>query len=282
MDRRHFLETVGAAGAAAALPWPRGVPRLVRRADHIDKIGLQLYTVRNLMKLSVEKTLSEVAQVGYKEVEFAGYFDRPPRSLKQLLDDNGLDAPSAHISMDDIRGLWSRRLEDATEIGHKYLVVASVPDADMASVEAIKRLSDTLEKAADDAKEYKIKLAYHNHDAEFVKLGDKTKYEILLESADPDKLLMEMDIYWITKGGGDPLYFWSKWPGRFQMVHVKDAGPPPDYTMEDVGKGTIDWVKLFSHHKEAGIRHYFVEHDDPPNPIQDITISYNYLKGLEF
>jgi len=282
MDRRHFLETVGAAGAAAVLPWPRGVPRLARRADHIDRIGLQLYTLRNLMQVSVERTLSEVAQVGYKEVEFAGYFNRPPRNIKQLLDDNGLTSPSAHISMDDIRGLWTRRLDDAAEIDHKYLVVASVPDPEMASVEAIKRLADTLEKAADDAREYHIKLAYHNHDAEFVKLGDKTKYELLLEAANPDKLLMEMDIYWITKGGGDPLYFWARWPDRFQMVHVKDAGPAPQYQMEDVGKGTIDWVKLFSHHKEAGIKHYFVEHDNPPEPLQDIKTSYDYLKNLEF
>ncbi len=282
MDRRHFLEIVGATGALATVPWTPEALVAPRRADRIDKIGLQLYTLRSLMQLSVEKTLSEVAQVGYKEVEFAGYFNRPPRNIKQLLDDNGLSSPSAHISMDDIRGLWTRRLSDAAEIDHKYLVVASVPDADLASIEAIKRLADTLETAADDAKEFKIRLAYHNHDAEFVKLGAKTKYELLLEAANPDKLLMEMDIYWITKGGGDPLYYWARWPGRFQMVHVKDAGPAPQYPMEDVGKGTIDWVKLFSHHKEAGIKHYFVEHDNPPDPLADIKVSYEYLKNLEF
>jgi sugar phosphate isomerase/epimerase len=284
MDRRLFVQTIGATGAAAMLPRAVGAgwrPAL-SAADHIDKVGLQLYTVRNLMQVSVEKTLAEVAQIGYKEVEFAGYFGRPPRAVKQLLDDNGLDSPSAHIGMDAIRGLWSRTCADAAEIDQKYLVVASVPDSDMASVDAIKRLADVLHKAADDAREYHIKLAYHNHDAEFVQLDGRPKYDILLEQTGPDWLQMEMDIYWITKGGGDPLYYWSRWPDRFPMVHVKDAGPAPQYKMEDVGKGTIDWVKLFSHHKEAGIKHYFVEHDNPPNPLADIKVSYEYLKNLEF
>ncbi|HEX3928431.1 MAG TPA: sugar phosphate isomerase/epimerase [Gemmatimonadales bacterium] len=285
MDRRTFVRTTGALGGAAIVPglpqaraaWAAMVPR-----DRLDRIGLQLYTVRSLMQVSVEKTLAQVADVGYKEVEFAGYFNRPPRAIKQLLDDNSISSPSAHIGMDIVRGRWSRSLADAAEIGHKYLVIASPPASDIDSIESIKRLADTLGKAADDAKEYKIKLAYHNHDDEFRLLNGRRIYDLLLENTKPAQLGMEMDVYWMVKGGVDPLTYFVKWPDRFPMLHVKDAGPPPTFQMTDVGKGTIDWKAIFSRRKEAGVKHFFVEFDDPPDPMATIKASYNYLKNLEF
>lgn len=279
MNRRVFVKTAGGAVAAGMLPLP---PVAVRR-DRIDKIGLQLYTVRGLMAKSVERTLTQVAEVGYKEVEFANnYFGRPPRSIRQLLDGNGLDSPSAHISLDALRGPWNRTLSDATEIGHKWLVIASAANSDLNSLDAIKRTVDLIHKAADDAKFYKIRIGYHNHDAEFRVVNGKPIYDHLLELSKPDELDFEMDLYWITKGGGDPLAYWKRWPGRFPLVHVKDAGPPPAIQMEDVGKGTIDWAKLFAHHKEAGIKHYFVEHDNPPDPMASIKDSFDYLNRLRF
>ena len=279
MDRRTFVKTAGGAAAAATLP----LPNSSFAWDHLDKIGLQLYTVRDQMKGSVERTLSQVAQVGYKEVEFANnYFGRPPRAIKQLLDDNGLSAPAAHISLDALRGPWNRTLSDAAEIEHKWLVIASAADSDINSVDAIKRTTGLIHKAADDAKFYKIRIGYHNHDAEFREVGGKRIYDHLLELTKPSELDFEMDLYWITKGGGDPLAYWKRWPGRFPIVHVKDAGPAPTYAMEDVGKGTIKWAELFAHRKEAGIKHYFVEHDQPADPMASAKASYEYLKALQF
>lgn len=278
MDRRTFVETAGVTAAAAMLSIR---PALFARA-HLDKIGVQLYTVRDLMQVSVERTLSQVAAIGYKEVEFAGYFNRPPRAIKQLLDDNGLTAPSAHIGLDALRGPWNRTLNDAAEIDHKWLVIASVNDSDRDSPAAIKRTADLIHKAADDAKFYRIKLAYHNHDVEFQEVGGKRMFDQLLELTKPSELQVEMDLYWITKGGGDPFAYFKRWPGRFPMVHVKDAGPPPEYHMEDVGKGTIKWGEIFAQQKEAGIKHYFVEHDSPADPIASITASYQYLRALRF
>ncbi|MGH7594571.1 MAG: sugar phosphate isomerase/epimerase family protein [Gemmatimonadales bacterium] len=278
MDRRTFVTTAVAPAVASALPCP---PQLFAR-DHLDRIGVQLYTLRDLMQLSVERTLSQVAAIGYKEVEFAGYFNRPPRAIKQLLDDNGLASPSAHIGLDALRGPWNRTLSDAAEIGHKWLVIASINDADRNSSEAIRRTADLIHKAADDATFYKIKLAYHNHEVEFQLVGGKRMFDQLLQLTKPGELQVEMDLYWITKAGGDPLAYFKQWPGRFPMVHVKDAGPPPEYQMEDVGQGTIKWAEIFAQRKEAGIKHYFVEHDSPADPITSITASYKYLRALEF
>lgn len=279
MDRRTFVKTAGTTAAAAAMLPTR--PELLIR-DRIDKIGLELYTVRGLMQTSVERTLSQVAAIGYKEVEFAGYFNRPPRAIKQLLDDTGLGSPSAHIGLDALRGPWNRTLSDASEIGHKWLVIASAAKTDLDSPESIKRTADLIHKAADDAKFYKIRLAYHNHDVEFQQVGGKRIFDQLLELTKPAELQIEMDLYWITKGGGDPLDYFRRWPGRFPLVHVKDSGPPPEYRMEDVGKGTIKWAEIFAHQKEAGIKHYFVEHDNPADPIASITASYKYLRALTF
>jgi sugar phosphate isomerase/epimerase len=278
MNRRDFVKTTTAASAASVLPL--GAVRF--RRERLDKIGLQLYTVRNQMKLSVERTLARVADVGYKEVEFSGYFDRPPRAIKQLLDANGMSSPSAHIGLAQLRGPWNRTLSDAAEVDHKWLVIASADDSDLASPDAIKRTADLIHKAAEDAKFYKIKLAYHNHDSEFRMVGGKRILDQLLELTKPDELQVEMDLYWITKGGGDPAAYFKRWPGRFPMVHVKDAGPAPDYRMMDVGKGTIDWAHLFAMRKLAGIKHVFVEHDDAPDPYASIKTSYEYLRKLEF
>ena len=189
---------------------------------------------------------------------------------------------AAHIGMDKIRGTWNRTLADAAEIEHKWLVIASTPDTDRASADAIKRWADTIHTAAEDAKAYKIKIGYHNHDAEFKQIDGKRVYDMLLEMTKPDDLQFEMDIYWITKGGGDPFAYFAKWPGRFPMVHVKDAGPPPQMAMEDVGKGTIKWADIFAKRKEAGIKHYFVEHDSPADALASVTASYKYLRALQF
>ena len=278
MDRRTFVGALSAVGAASVLPTGGNL----FAEEKLEKIGVQLYTVRDRMKSGVEKTLADVAAIGYQEVEFAGYFNRPPRAIKQLLDRNGLKAPSAHIGIDLLRGPWNRTLDESAEIGHKYLVVAWLDGKDRESLAAIKKTAELFNKAAEDAKRYKIKLAYHNHDFEFKEVEGRRLYDVLLEDTDPRLVQMEMDLYWIIKGGGDPAAYFARWPERFPLVHVKDAGPAPDYAMTEVGKGVIKWGEIFARRKAAGIKHFFVEHDNPKDPMQSIATSYRYLRALRF
>jgi sugar phosphate isomerase/epimerase len=105
-------------------------------------------------------------------------------------------------------------------------------------------------------------------------------YDILLESTDPSVVEFELDLYWITDGGGDPLAYFARWPGRFPLVHIKDKAA--DGRMVDVGAGRIDWKAILHRRKEAGIRHYFVEHDDPPDPFASVAASFDYLNRLDF
>ncbi len=278
MDRRSFVGALGALGAASVLP----VGGSIVAPNRLEKIGLQLYTVRDMMKVSVERTLAAVASIGYREVEFAGYFNRPPRSLRSLLKRNGLAAPAGHVGLDALRGSWSRTLDEAGEVGHKWLLVAWLPESDRNSVDAIKRTADLFNRAGEDAKRAGLRFAYHNHDFEFKEVEGQRMYDRLLEATDPKLVEMEMDLYWIVKADADPFAYFAKWPGRFPLVHVKDAGPPPERTMTDVGRGTIDFGKVFAARKQAGIKHFFVEHDNPGDPVRSVTASYKYLRALRF
>ena len=125
-----------------------------------------------------------------------------------------------------------------------------------------------------------LRLAYHNHDNAFHPLprGD-IPYDILLAECDPKFVKMELDLYWITKAGRDPLEYFAKWPGRFPLVHVKDMAGNGAITA--VGQGRIDWPRIFEKRREAGVEHFFVEYDDPRAPIEDIRVSYDYMKRLD-
>lgn len=278
MDRRTFVGALGAFGAASAFPGTNSLAAPTK----LDKIGLQLYTVRNLMKESVERTLAAVASVGYKQVEFAGYFNRPPRSIRSLVKRNGLSAPAAHVGIEAVRGPWNRTLDDANEAGHKWVLVAWLAEADRNSKDAIKRTAELFNRAGEDARRAGLRFAYHNHDFEFKEVDGSRIYDQLLEQTDSKLVDMEMDLYWTVKGGADPLAYFAQWPGRFPLVHVKDAGPVPERTMTDVGGGTINFGKIFAAQKQAGIKHLFVEHDNPANAIASVTASYKYLRALRF
>jgi sugar phosphate isomerase/epimerase len=274
MNRREF---VGSLGAAAMLP--SFLPDL-SSTDTLDKVGLQLYTLRDRMAQSVERTLYDVARLGYKEVEFAGYFDRPPRAIKQLLDRNDLKSPSAHVGIDKLKAGWYRTLSEADEMDQKWLVVAWLAEEDRNSLDAIKRTAEMFNKAGEDADTFGIKFAYHNHDFEFEEVEGRRIFDVLLEETNPEFVDFEMDLYWIAKGGADPFQYFEKWPGRFPLVHVKDGDA--EMKMTPVGKGTIDFAKIFEQTELAGMKHFYVEHDNPADPMASVSSSYRYLKNLEF
>lgn len=274
IDRRAFVTT--ACGATlVSLVGPRGAAR--RR---LGRIGLQLYTVRHALEKDFEGTIARVAATGYKEVELAGYFGRAPRDLRALLDHHGLSAPSAHVSLAPDQ--WRAALEAAPIVGHRYLVIAWIPPEERRTLDDYKRAAERLTRAAADAHAAGLRFAYHNHDFEFQPLEGQLPYDVLLAGTDPTLVQLEMDLYWTVKGGQDPLAYFARWPGRFPMVHVKDGGPPPERRIVDVGSGTIDFRRIFAHADQAGIRHYFVEHDEPSDPFASIRASYGYLKRLEF
>jgi len=291
MNRRTFLETAGTVTAATLLTsrlgWAAG--------DHkIDKVGVQLYTVRDQMKADFEGTIAKVAQIGYKEVEFAGYFGRTAQQVRAVLDKNGLSAPSTHVQYDELDEKFPSVIETSKTIGMDHIVCPWIPEELRKSPDIWKKASDKFNRCGDLSKKAGMQFAYHNHWFEFLPVDGKLPYDQLLKECDPNLVKMEMDLCWITAAGGDPLKYFSAYPGRFPLVHVKDLKTLPKITaggaqnygdtvdLTEVGSGLIDWKRIFAQSDKAGIKHYIVEHDHPRQPIDSIAGSYEYLNKLRW
>jgi sugar phosphate isomerase/epimerase len=242
---------------------------------------VQLYTVRDEMKKDAARTLAAVASAGYRQVEFAGYFDHSAKDIRKFLDDNGLVSPSAHIQMSDLGEPWERALDAANTIGHEYLVCGWIDEPDR-TVAGYRKIAARFNAAAETSVKRGIMVGYHNYSYDFTKIDGQIPYEILLRECDPKKVVMEMDVFWVRAGGGDPIAYLDQYRGRFRMLHAKDMGPSPKNEMEDVGNGVIDWRAILKHGREAGVKYVFVEHDDPKDPWASIRSSYSYLHSLDF
>ena len=290
IDRRTFVKALGAGTAGAALGCSKPSPTVeqpvarVPQRGTLDRVGLQLYTVRNDMEKDFDGTIARVAAIGFKEVEFAGYFGRSPADVRAVLDRNGLTAPAAHIgSAAALSKDWDKTIEAGKIIGHRYLIVAFLTTEERKTLDDYRRLGDAFNVAGEAAKRAGIRFAYHNHDFEFVPMAGKLPYDILLERTDPALVAMELDLFWITKGGQSPLAYFDRHPGRFELVHVKDMDGSPQQRMVEVGRGAIDFARIFAAREKAGIRHFFVEHDNPePSALGSAKTSYEYLASLKF
>ncbi|WP_457651577.1 sugar phosphate isomerase/epimerase family protein [Rhodocaloribacter sp.] len=291
MNRRTFIQASAAALGGLTLGGPAltGCAREKADAVHetappghrLERIGLQLYTVRSLLEQDFAGTLEKVAAVGYKEVEFAGYFGHGPEDVKALLGRLGLTAPSTHVLLDALApDALDATVANAVAVGHRYLVMAWLPEDERASLDAYRRHAELFNRAGETCHEAGLRFAYHNHDFEFVDLDGVRPYDLLLSETDPELVKMELDLYWITKAGADPLAYFAQHPGRFPLCHVKDMAA--DGEMTEVGAGTIDFATLFAHATEAGLTHYFVEHDHPADPLASITASFAYLNTMTF
>ncbi|HEY4670743.1 MAG TPA: sugar phosphate isomerase/epimerase [Gemmatimonadaceae bacterium] len=248
----------------------------------LNKFGLQLYTVRDQMQVDMPGTLAKVAAAGYKEVEFAGYFGRTPAQVRDLLAQNGLTSPSSHLPIEMFEKDAAGTIATAKAIGNQWATVPWISEERRKTAADWRKLASQLNTFGAEAKSQGLRVAYHNHNFELANVEGIRPLDLLLSSTDPSLVDFEMDLYWVVFGGGQPLDFFNRYPGRFKMVHVKDSAGPPDNKMVDVGKGTINFPAIFAESAKAGIQHYFVEHDQPADPIATITNSAAYLKDMTF
>jgi sugar phosphate isomerase/epimerase len=295
IDRRKFVKTAvqTATGVTAAslladkLSWAA--------AEHrIDRVGLQLYTVRDLMKADFDGTIAKVAAIGYKEVEFAGYFGRTGQQVRAACDKNGLEPVSTHVQYDELEDKFPSVIETSKTIGLKYIVCPWIPEDLRKSPDIWKQAAAKFNHCGEQSKKAGLQFAYHNHWFEFLPVDGKLPYDALLKECDGNLVKMEMDLCWITAAGGDPLKYFNAYPGRFPLVHVKDLKKLPVITaggsqnfgdtvdLTAVGSGIIDWKRIFAQSEKAGIKHYIVEHDKPEVPFDSITKSYEYLNKIRW
>jgi sugar phosphate isomerase/epimerase len=295
IDRRKFVKTAVQTATTVTAASLLADKFSWAAAEHrIDRVGLQLYTVRDLMKADFDGTIAKVAAIGYKEVEFAGYFGRTGKQVRAACDKNGLEPVSTHVQYDELDEKFPSVIETSKTIGLKYIVCPWIPEDLRKSPDIWKQAAAKFNRCGELSKKAGLQFAYHNHWFEFLPVDGKLPYDALLKECDANLVKMEMDLCWITAAGGDPLKYFNEYPGRFPLVHVKDLKKLPVITaggsqnfgdtvdLTSVGNGIIDWKRIFAQSEKAGIKHYIVEHDKPEVPFDSITKSYEYLNKIRW
>jgi sugar phosphate isomerase/epimerase len=288
IDRRSFLATLGAATLAAIGCARNGlsaaaaaVARSSSGRRKLQKIGIQMYTVRTQARADLRDTLTRLSAIGYKEVEWWGTYPLTPVQIRALLDEKGLAAPSVHIGLPRAPEGWTPIFDSAHALGHQWIVAASPPFQPKTS-DDWKRLAVAFNDAGRRVHDAGFRFAFHNH-TDGMKLVDGVRpYEMLLAETDPKLVSFQLDVHWAYAGGADPLDLIARYPGRFRMMHIKDSLGAPDFKQADVGAGTYPWAKILDAADRAGFEHYFVEHDSPADAMVFAKASFDYLAALEF
>lgn len=281
ISRRSFLQSSTAALGVLALG------DLAFAAVKPFPVGVQLYTVRDQAEKDLGATLAHIAMIGYKEVEtYWNVYTHPAKALRSMIVDNGLSVPSGHFDYD---GLESK-LDYAKELGVQYVVCPMLPKTMWTSADGFKKAADQFNKWGEQAKSLGMQFGFHNHNYEFQKFGKQTGFDILTTEADPKLVCLEMDCYWITQAGNDPVAMLKKYGSRIQLLHLKDRLPgfpttqmlsPDAEHFTEVGSGTIDWKTVIETAQKTGVKHFFVERDNGSTPaFESLRISYNYLSKL--
>jgi len=261
-------------------------------------IGLQLYTLRNEISKDTSATIAKVAEIGYTSVEVFGYgdgkfFGHTPETFADIIKKNNLKSPSGHYMMLDyfIKGnedQLKKTVADAAILGHDFFVVPYLIDSMRTNLDDYKKLAEKLNKAANEVKSAGMKLAYHNHNFEFKDWGGgKTGFDIFIKETDPSLVSFEMDIYWVTRAGLDPIRLIKENPGRIKLWHIKDMAEKKDPSFDtngdqfftEVGTGIINYKEIFKYKKESGMEYFFVEQDQVKIPVyESISKSLENLK----
>lgn len=274
--RRTFIRQ-SAFFSAAALVIPSSLLTIN------PKIGLQLYTLRDIMAKDPGAVLKSVAGIGFKEVESFGYnngkyFGLTPQEFNAALKANGLAHPSSHYMLAHLSNNWEKAVEDAVAAGQQYMVVAYLLDNERKNIDDYKKIADSFNTAAEACKKAGIQFGYHNHAFEFIDMGGQHGYDVLLKETDPNLVKFELDLYWTSYAGVDAVELFKKHPGRFPLWHVKDMDSTPKKFFTEVGNGVINFRNIFAQAETAGMKHYFVEQDVCPGPpIDSIKKSYQYI-----
>lgn len=284
MDRRTFLSTLGLAVATQQLACAPRAGSMTATPRRLRRVGIQLYTLRDDARRDLEGTLANIAQIGYKDVELLSSmnnFGMPPQRLRAVLDRLGLRAPSTHLGGESFDNL-DREIENAKILGHEYLVLASLP-TDKPTLDDYRHWADRLNEAGRRALPSGIRIAFHDESIDFRKIDGKVPYDVLVERTDPAYVRLQLDTGNLALAGGDPYDYLKRYGSRYWLFHIKDA---PAFGAEhdtDLGKGVIDFKRLFASIDHIDDKVLYVEQESyPVTPLDSAKADYKYISTLEF
>lgn len=294
MKRREFVQksALASAGVLAASPLMSAI-----EAEKIKEFGVQIYTVRDLISKDYEGTLKSLKKVGFDYCEAFDFgdgkllgksikdakaaFAKAKLPIRSIHASTGATTPKVSGTMNND---WQRAVDDAAELGAKYLVCPYLQSVERENIDQYKKLAELLSKCGEISRKSNIQFLYHNHEFEFQELDGQIPYDILLKETDPYWLKMELDIYWARFADVDPIKLFRDNPQRFPLWHVKDMDLNEERNMTEVGKGRIDWKQLFTHKNDAGMMSFFIEQDRnwTVDPMSSTATGLKHLKGLRF
>lgn len=284
MDRRAFLHAVGATAAAPLVARVAGAAGAAG-TRRLRRVGIQLYTLREDARRDLERTLADVAAIGYEDVELLGSmhnFGVAPARLRAMLDRLGLRAPSTHVGAGALDAL-DRQLDDAAALGHEYLVVASFPAAQRRTLDDVRRWGDRFNEAGALARRRGVWVGFHNHAEDFTPVEGRAPYDVLVERTDPSVVRLQLDTGNLAMAGRDPLAYLERYGARYWSFHVKDVPRFGATRDTELGTGVLDFRRLLARIPRIHEKHLFVEQESYPGaPLDSARRDHAYLASLDF
>jgi sugar phosphate isomerase/epimerase len=283
-SRRRFVQI---ASAAAVTPWSRLL------AANLRTVGVQLYTVRTVLPKQPAVTLKAISGIGYREIEatYAGL-----DAIWPMIQSSGLKPVSIHLDNTLMNagkeGELARAIDQVKKWGFDYAVFPYLPPSERGGLEKIRVLVEKLNRAGEKCRAAGLGFCYHNHAFEFEPMEGTTGFQVMMDGLDRKLCGFELDCFWVSVAGHDPVDLLGKLSGRVPLVHLKDkpAGLPMMYkesvdrsAFKEVGNGSIDWKAVLRAAASAGVQHYFVEQDQTPgDPVDSLRQSFAFLSKLEY
>lgn len=283
MNRRSFLASIPPIALAGSF----GCTQTGRAADasvpRLQRIGLQLYSLRDDARRDLERTIADIAAIGYDDLELLGSLDNfgmAPARLREVLDRNGLRAPSTHVSgtaLDDL----DRQLDDAQTLGHEYLIVASLPMSGGRSLDAYRGWADRFNEAGARARARGVWLGFHNHAGDHTPIDGVVPYDLFIERTDPAVLRHQLDTGNSAMAGRDPIEYLRRYGSRYWSFHIKDVPRLGASNDTELGAGVIDFRSFIGGIENIEQKHLFVEQETyPGTPLESVRRDYDWLAAL--
>ncbi len=317
MNRRRFLQSSAVLTASSILP----IHPMVTQPNRLKKIGIQLFSLPKLLEQDFRQAIAMLAQIGYRELELygpypfsaaaaqerwkavtpalgfsgSGYFGHTAQEVKAILKEHGLSAPSMHTDLDTLQTRMPQLAEAAAIIGFQYVGLPAIPEEKRKNLDDYKKMAETFNQIGEQAKKAGLKFAYHNHGYGLKEMEGQIPLNLILDRTNPEYVFLEMDIYWTTAGGADPLAYLEAYPNRYHLMHLKDMKQKKQFSgdggdsqqwielfpyMTSAGQGVLDLPSIIDKAQKAGVKHFFVEQDMVAQPEIALKSSYDYLKSL--
>lgn len=322
MNRREAIKNalLGAGGVSYSLSQLPTLNPLKHMFTENQAIGVQLFTIPKMVDTDLAGTLSLLSEIGYKEVEFFGpypfsdpvaiegwtqtkgmmglvndaFYGFSVAEVVQMLKDRNLTVPSMHTDILTLRNGLDRMLDELAPFGASYLVLPALMDG-RSSLDDYKKLVEEFNGFGEKMSAYDMKFVYHNHGYEHIEMDGEIPMDYLLTQTDPKYVAFELDIFWMSAAGADPISYLQKYPNRYKLLHLKDASAPVRFSgdggtadqwmtefpkMADPGDGVLKVDKIVKVAQEIGLQHYYLERDLAPQPEQTLRNSFANLSSM--